>query len=88
MKITREHHRKIVNKRVDFRVTFGEKRNTAVIMDYSDGGAKFVNYGELFPVDTLMQIDSDRLDLHKKSRVVWNKDIGNSISLTGLQFIS
>lgn len=88
MEINREHHRKIVSKSVDFTLTVGGKRSIAVIMDYSDGGAKIVNCGKSFPVDTTMLIDSDRLDLHKKSLVVWNKDIGNSIYLTGLQFIS
>lgn len=88
MEINREHTRKIVSNRVDFRVTVGEKKSIAVIMDYSDGGAKIVSYGESFAVDTLMRIDSDLLDLHKKSRVIWNTNIGNSIALTGLQFIS
>lgn len=88
MEITREHDRIIVSQRVDFRVSVGETKTTAVIMDYSQGGAKIVSYGESFPVDTTMRVDSERLDLHKKSLVVWNKNIGNSISLTGLQFIS
>ena len=86
MEIIRIHNREFVKKRVDFRVTAGDVVTTAVIMDFSQGGAKIACYGRSFMVGTTLNIDSVQLDLHKKSVVVWNKALGNSISLTGLQF--
>lgn len=59
MEITREHDRKIVSNRVDFRVTVSKKKTIAVIMDYSQSGGKIVSYGDSFAVDTAMYIDSE-----------------------------
>jgi predicted RNA-binding Zn-ribbon protein involved in translation (DUF1610 family) len=63
------------------------KKRSATLLDFSKEGARIIYGGKTFPVNSVMDLSIDKLNIHGTAKAVWTKKI-DSKSTTGLKFIN
>ncbi len=66
-----------VKKSIDFTFRVKGVNRPAKTVDYSKDGIRIVYKGEILPVDTVIKIKINELNINRKAKVVWIKEINN-----------
>ena len=76
-----------VKTMVGFTFYFDGSVRSATIEDYSSDGAMITYIGETLPLDSIVDVNVDELNLRRPARAVWSKKIDRSVAATGLMFL-
>ena len=76
-----------ISESLRFTFTIKGSRRPATLADYSRHGARMVYRGSALRVNTIVDIDVNRLHIHRKGKVVWTKKINSSRSVSGLMLL-
>jgi predicted RNA-binding Zn-ribbon protein involved in translation (DUF1610 family) len=64
------------------------KKRSATLLDFSKEGARIIYSGKTFPVNSVLDLSIDELNIHGTAKAVWTMKLTNSRSTTGLKFIT
>ena len=71
---------------IDFNFSFGDVVKTAKVTDYSESGARIVYKGTPLPVDSILALDIDELNIKSTANAVWTNKLSITMNSTGLRF--
>jgi len=66
--------------------SFGEKSMPVRLVDYSEGGFRIAYNGKALEINTLIDLDIEKLNIHGTAMAVWTKKISGAVS-TGFRII-
>jgi len=77
---------KRIKTNIDLTFSFGERKMPVRLVDYSEGGLRIAYKGTALEVNSLIDLDIEKLNIHGTAMAVWTKKISGAIS-TGFRLI-
>jgi hypothetical protein len=81
----RQHDR--VGEKSNLTFTVDEEKRTAKVIDLSMDGARIAYKGDAIPIETILDFNLDRLNIHRPAMAVWTKQLNPKISQSGLRLL-
>lgn len=75
------------SKKLDFTFTFNGNKVPAKLEDYSADGIRAHYKGQGLSVKTMLDLNIDELDIHRRAKAIWTKKLSGSISMSGFKLL-
>ncbi|MFQ5432911.1 MAG: hypothetical protein ACE5EN_10445, partial [Nitrospinota bacterium] len=67
--------------------TVDEEKRQAIVRDLSVDGARIAYKGYAIPIETILDFNLDRLNIHRPAMAVWTKQHDPKTSQSGLRLL-
>ncbi len=81
----RTHER--IRTSVEFSFSNGGPDREATLIDFSTTGARIIYQGQSLPVNMIININIDEVNIHGPAKVVWSQELNLMLSQTGLRLL-